>query len=118
MAAPAIIPTLRPRGPASIEAERYVSVHRAASIAGLHPLTIYKWIAAEKIPAWGKRGSYRVRLCDIMPPVGKRERRDRGSVKGSDNLLPGGKSPRAASSRDGQATGSTSPAAQDGTAPA
>lgn len=39
----------------------------AAQLAFLHPGTVRRWIQERRIPAYGWRGSYRVRLEDLLP---------------------------------------------------
>jgi hypothetical protein len=46
-----------------------VSVTEAASVARLHPKTIWKWLATGRIRGWGYRGSTRVALSDLLPEI-------------------------------------------------
>lgn len=54
---------------------RLTSVRRAASVTGLHPHTIYRWIRAGRIRAWGVQNSYRVDPAELLPPVQPGQRR-------------------------------------------
>lgn len=41
----------------------------AARIAFLHPGSIRKWIREGRIPVYGWRGAYRIRLTDLLPEI-------------------------------------------------
>ena len=44
-------------------------VAEAAALLSIHPDTIRRWIRQGRIPAFGVRRAYRVRLNDLLPPV-------------------------------------------------
>ena len=45
-------------------------VSMAARTRFLHPGTIRRWIRERRIPVYGWRGAYRVRLEDLLPVIG------------------------------------------------
>lgn len=49
------------------------TVNEAARLLKLHPSTILRWIREGKVPAYGWRRCYRVRLEEILPPVQSRK---------------------------------------------
>jgi excisionase family DNA binding protein len=49
--------------------DSFHSVATAATLLRLNPASIYKWIRNGEIPAFGRRGCYRVRIEDLLPPV-------------------------------------------------
>jgi excisionase family DNA binding protein len=46
-----------------------LTVREASSVARIHPDTLRRWIREARIPAYGRRGTYRVRLEDLLPVV-------------------------------------------------
>ncbi len=42
-------------------------VSEAAMLLGISPKSIYRWFRRGRIPFYGFRGSYRVRLRDLLP---------------------------------------------------
>jgi hypothetical protein len=44
-------------------------ITRAAAVCDLHPDVIWRWIRSGRVRAFGRPGSYRVCIQDLMPPV-------------------------------------------------
>jgi excisionase family DNA binding protein len=53
----------------SFDTGEFLSVATAATLLRLNPASIYKWIRNGEVPAFGRRGYYRVRIEDLLPPV-------------------------------------------------
>jgi excisionase family DNA binding protein len=67
------IQALKPLRLARVDRSGLLSVRAAAILAQVHADTIRRWIRQGRIPAYGWRGSYRVRLLDVLPRVGGEE---------------------------------------------
>lgn len=48
---------------------RLLPVYDAACIAGVHPGSVRRWIRQGKVRAFGRRGTYRVMMEDLLPPA-------------------------------------------------
>lgn len=46
-----------------------LTVREAACAARMHPDTIRRWIRAGHMPAYGRRGTLRVNLKDLLPLI-------------------------------------------------
>jgi hypothetical protein len=51
----------------ALDPSPFLSIPDAASIANLHPLTVYRMVRRGIIPSYGRPGSLRVKLIDILP---------------------------------------------------
>lgn len=50
----------------------FLSITDAAKVAKVDISTLRRWIAAGKVPIYGRRGTYRVMLSDVLPPATSR----------------------------------------------
>lgn len=57
-----------------------ISISAGAGFAGVTTRTVYQWIRKGKVRVWGRPGSYRVSLEEILPEV---------SIEGSDSSVKG-----------------------------
>jgi len=58
------------RQPAETTLLDLMRIRTAAHFSQIHPDTIRRWIREGRIPAYGRPGTYRVNLKDLLPLVG------------------------------------------------
>jgi excisionase family DNA binding protein len=49
--------------------ERFLPIKEAATILGVHHETLRRWVSNGIVPAYGRRGFYRVRISEVLPPI-------------------------------------------------
>lgn len=65
--------TVRQIKPARTSRLDLLPVRDAALAARMHPDTIRRWIREGRLPAYGRPGTYRVNMSDLLPLVGGEE---------------------------------------------
>lgn len=51
--------------------DSFLKVSEAAALARCHPETLYRWFRRGELPLYGRPGTLRVRLSDILKRVDK-----------------------------------------------